>query len=383
MMAAVMTAAPAFHIGDTIEIETLLNGRSDKNFLSDQRSKNRYVITQLPKGTLGKIEAIHPFAKTGNTGLYITVTSGPNAGKKYWVLNRRGKHYLKLYDSKEKETDSTQDAAELETQQDIGAVHDRQPASATNETKAEEKDVPQRVLDLSQFIKSAGESPQSDCPDAQAPQQEATSEVLPPAPAEPVAPAEKLSEAKAKYYLRSSPRVQTSDPQIQQLAQEITRGRADDYSKAMAIHDWVANNVDYDTDAYFNEFLKDKEFSRPYDALSVLNRKPGPTAICSGYANLTIALLRAAKIPAREIEGLLHYDGPPPGLTCDGFEKKKNAHGWLEVWVDGKWLAMDTTADAGYTDYKKEIYIKSPSRKFMDSKIFNKTHTHCIINNYY
>lgn len=372
MMAAVMTAAPAFHIGDTIEIETLLNGRTDRNFLSDQKNIKRYVATQLPKGTLGKIEEIHPFSKTGNTGLYITVTSGPNAGKRYWVLNRLGKHYLKLYDKKDQETESPPDAAKLETQQDISAIHDRQPASQSSEAKTDETNVPQRVLDLSLFLKAAGESPQSDCQNA---------------PAAPVAPApqvaEPLPQAKAEFYLRSSPRVQTGDHQIQMLAQEITKEKTDDYSKAMAIHDWVTSHVEYDTNAYFNEFLKNQSYSRQYDALSVLNRKPGPSAICSGYANLTIALMRAANIPAREIEGLLHYDGPPADRTCVDAEKQKNYHAWLEVWVDGKWLAMDTTADAGFVDYKKEMFKQSPSQKFMNPQVFDNSHTHCIINNFY
>jgi transglutaminase-like putative cysteine protease len=364
MMAAVMTAAPAFHVGDSIEIETLLNGRSDKNFLSDQESIKRYVATQLPKGTLGEIEEIHPFTKSGNTGLYIKVTSGPNAGKKYWVLDRVGKHYLKLYDKKSNETDSVQNAAKLETQRDISAVHDRQPAS---ETQPSENSIPQKVMDLSIFVKSAGESPQSDCQSTDAPKQDAAAE---------------LPREKAQFYLRSSARVQTSDPRIQELAQSITSGKSDDYSKAIAIHDWVASNVEYDTDAYFKEFLNDRPYSREYDALSVLNRAPH-TAVCAGYTNLALALMRASNIPAREIEGLLHYDGPPEPRTCVNAEKQKNYHAWLEVWVNGKWLAMDTTADSGNTDYTKELFIKSPSRKFMDPGVFEKSHTPCTINNYY
>ncbi|MFL5815603.1 MAG: transglutaminase family protein [Bdellovibrionia bacterium] len=374
MMAAVMTAAPAFHIGDSIEIETLLNGRSDKNFLSDQESIKRYVATQLPKGTLGEIEEIHGFKKTGNTGLYIKVTSGPNAGKKYWVLHRPDRNYLKLYDKKSKETDSAQDAAKLETQQDISAVHDRQPASkaqgeAQAAAQASETSIPEKVLNLSLFVKSAGESPKADCSNTDAPKQD-------------MVPVAELPQEKAELYLRSSPRVQTSDPRIQELAQSITSGKSDDYSKAMAIHDWVASNVEYDTEAYFKEFLNGRTYTREYDALSVLNRTPH-TAVCAGYTNLALALMRASNIPAREIEGLVHYDGPPETRTCVNADKQKNYHAWLEVWVNGRWLAMDTTADAGNTDYKTETFIKSPSRKFMDLDVFWKSHTPCSINNYY
>jgi hypothetical protein len=399
MMAAVMTAAPAFHIGDTIEIETLLNGRKgDKNslnFLSDPNSIKLYVVTQLPKGTLGKIENIHPFKKTGNTGLYITITSGPNAGKKYWVLDRKGKHYLKLYDSQAKETESVQEAKTLETQKDMSAVQDRLPAAKaetpTTSSKTSEGNenteaaIAKKIAELTAYVSSAGETPKPDCqqnaPSAPSVETSAQPEALTVHAPQPV------TRDDATFFLRPTEYAQADTPQIQSLAMRLTEGKKDDLSKVMAIHDWVASNVKYDTDAYINQYRNRQPITSKFDALSVLNNSPEPTAVCAGYANLTIALLRASNIPAREIEGLGHFKGRDANSTCEALKKDPlyhpQRHAWVEAAVNGIWVPLDTSADAGYTDITQREFIPSPSRKYMDPVDFDKSHTPCLVSNIY
>lgn len=393
LMAAAMTAAPAFHIGDTIEIQTLLNARNDKNFLSDKNSISKYVVTQLPKGTLGEIEDVHQFkpkkgAKQGNTGVKIKVTSGSKQGE-YWVLYRPDRDYLKLYDKQAKETASIDEAKNVETRRELGAIQDRKPAedsqpkTSPEAQEVNDSDAAQGAIDLSQYIKDAGAAPQIDC-QTDAPKQDEPAPLpeleLPKLEVPKLPP---LPDDVAIKYLRDTPRVQSADPQIQGLASSITQGKTNEFEKAMAVHDWVATNVNYDTVSYGNKKFNNIDYTRKYDALEVLNSGEPRTAICSGYSNLTVALLRASGIPARVREGLLHYDGPPANPTCDGAKDQPNYHAWVEAWVNGDWLPMDVTGDAGYYDPKTNIFTSHPSNRFMDPTVFDNTHTKCDVNDYY
>jgi hypothetical protein len=138
------------------------------------------------------------------------------------------------------------------------------------------------------------------------------------------------------HYLKASQSVQSDDPEIMALAAQITAGIKNDYDKAMAIHDWTAENIRYDSDvsekrvSYYN-----------MDAKSMLKRGRG---VCAGYANVTAALLRAAGIPAKVVDGY-SWNGNDPNESV-GLEDKLSNHAWVEAFV-GRWIVMDTTWDSG------------------------------------
>jgi transglutaminase-like putative cysteine protease len=70
-------------------------------------------------------------------------------------------------------------------------------------------------------------------------------------------------------------------------------------------------------------------------ALEALRQRAG---VCQDYAHLSIALLRAAGIPARYVSGYLHTDKEArPGDTVSG-----ESHAWVEAWL-GDWWAFDPT----------------------------------------
>jgi hypothetical protein len=135
------------------------------------------------------------------------------------------------------------------------------------------------------------------------------------------------------HYLKASQDVQSDAPEIMAIAARITAGIEKDYDKAMAIHDWTAENIWYDFD------VSEKRVSRySMDAKSLLQRGRG---VCEGYANLTAALLRAAGIPAKVIIGYIWYEDDP-----DASEYNSISHAWVEAFV-GRWIVMDTTWDSG------------------------------------
>ena len=63
--------------------------------------------------------------------------------------------------------------------------------------------------------------------------------------------------------------------------------------------------------------------------------------VCQDLAHVTVALLRAAGLPARYVSGYLHADpGAEPGQTAVG-----ESHAWVEYWT-GSWHALDPTTNA-------------------------------------
>jgi transglutaminase-like putative cysteine protease len=63
--------------------------------------------------------------------------------------------------------------------------------------------------------------------------------------------------------------------------------------------------------------------------------------VCQDMAQLTVALLRAAGLPARYVSGYLHPDADAePGRTAVG-----QSHAWVEYWA-GSWIPLDPTSGA-------------------------------------
>jgi transglutaminase-like putative cysteine protease len=63
--------------------------------------------------------------------------------------------------------------------------------------------------------------------------------------------------------------------------------------------------------------------------------------VCQDMAHVTVALLRAAGLPARYVSGYLHADpSAEPGQTLVG-----ESHAWVEYWA-GAWLPLDPTSGA-------------------------------------
>jgi hypothetical protein len=110
-----------------------------------------------------------------------------------------------------------------------------------------------------------------------------------------------------------------SDP-LATLARAVTTGSNTRYEAASRLLAWVAGNVGYELDR-----------SAPQDAPAVLGRR---RAYCTGVARLTVALMEAVDIPAREVPGFLV--APPGGGVPAGY------HRWVEVRFDDVgWVFSD------------------------------------------
>ena len=104
------------------------------------------------------------------------------------------------------------------------------------------------------------------------------------------------------------------------LARAVAADAPTRFEAVSRILAWVAGNVRYDLDR-----------GAPQDAESVLVRR---SAYCTGVARLTVALLDALAIPAREVAGYVVDDLPQGGTS--GF------HRWVEVFYDDRgWVFAD------------------------------------------
>ena len=140
------------------------------------------------------------------------------------------------------------------------------------------------------------------------------------------------------YYMQPSSNIQSDNQEIIDLANSITAGIANDYDKAVAIHDWVCNNIYYDWDSYLSKNYTGIDTS----ALGTLHSK---RSVCDGYSNLTAALLRAAGVPAKKISGFAL--GVSSDYWPENYDPNRDTnHAWNEFWANGRWVILDTTWDS-------------------------------------
>jgi transglutaminase-like putative cysteine protease len=125
--------------------------------------------------------------------------------------------------------------------------------------------------------------------------------------------------ADLQKYLAASANCQVNDPKIKALAASITKGKTSTYDKAVAIFNWVRDNIGYSF--YYNT---------KKGAVGTLNAKTGN---CVDTAHLVIALSRAAGIPARYVHANAKFTSG-----------KTYGHVWAQIWVNGKWYTADATS---------------------------------------
>ncbi len=132
------------------------------------------------------------------------------------------------------------------------------------------------------------------------------------------------------------------DEGIIELAKSITKGIENDYDKALALHDWVCINIFYDTDS-----IDGLSNNAPYIAADVLSTK---RAVCLGYSNLYAALCRSLDIPCNVVTGYALGVGTGEKTWNETNTTTAEAnHAWNEVYLDNRWVIVDTTWDSKNT----------------------------------
>ncbi len=129
-----------------------------------------------------------------------------------------------------------------------------------------------------------------------------------------------LADPEGGANLKATIIVESDKPEIRKLAKRLMGAEKDAYAVARTIVTWVATNLEKDYGASADR------------ASDVLRQKKGD---CTEHSLLAVALLRAAGIPARRVDGVVYMvneDGVPAFYW----------HEWIEAYV-GEWTQMDPT----------------------------------------
>lgn len=129
---------------------------------------------------------------------------------------------------------------------------------------------------------------------------------------------------------------EADQPKIVQKAIELVEGKRSVYDQARAIYDFVTKTLNYS-----QERVRQDDFNRR-GALKALESPEN--SVCLEYADLVIALLRAAGIPAREVNGYAYTRNPQLRPTIEETSDGEALHAWAEYYEPGAgWLPIDPT----------------------------------------
>jgi transglutaminase-like putative cysteine protease len=143
------------------------------------------------------------------------------------------------------------------------------------------------------------------------------------------------------------------------VARYLVDGESDPFQRIKALHDYVADRVVYDVEAYRTRTIT-FDSQRPEAVLQ--SRR----AVCAGYSNLFAAMGKAVGEDVVTLSG----DAYSPRS-----EKEFESHAWNAVRIEGEWYLVDVTWDAGHVkgDFfargYKTTYLFMPPKEFLATHI--------------
>jgi hypothetical protein len=152
-----------------------------------------------------------------------------------------------------------------------------------------------------------------------------------------------------------------ADPEtvLPAVVSSLTNGISDQFLKAKTLHDWICDNIAYDTNMYFSGRVTAQDY------ISVLKKK---LAVCSGYANLFNKMCDLAGMESIGINGY------SKGFGYTGKIGNNTDHAWNAINIGNKWYLIDVTWDAGSLDQRTYIKGYSTEWLFLDSRPFLYSH---------
>lgn len=152
-----------------------------------------------------------------------------------------------------------------------------------------------------------------------------------------------------QVYLHSTQNVKwDADGRAATIAKELTKNAVTEEAKVRAIYNYVISNIKYDNSLAFSatsDYLPDID--------RTLTEKKD---ICYGFSSLYAAMLRSVGIPAKLVMGTSDY--------------VSTYHAWNEVYVAGKWVTIDTTADAGWKGTTTVYTMIKDPLKYKGEKVY-------------
>lgn len=150
-------------------------------------------------------------------------------------------------------------------------------------------------------------------------------------------------------YVKEVPKSETLD--IETLSKYLKKGAKTKKEIVTRIYFWIAENIEYDIDAFNNKRQID------VSAIATLeNRK----SVCAGYSRLFKAICDNAQIKCVIIEGYAKGEG------YKGESLSETNHDWNAVKLFDKWELIDSTWGAGGLILNGEYFKSWCSRYLFD-----------------
>ncbi len=148
---------------------------------------------------------------------------------------------------------------------------------------------------------------------------------------------------------------------LKALVEYLTSGISEEYEKIRILHDWVALNTVYDTEAYFSG---SDSYYDPYEV--AVHGK----SVCEGYVNLLQEMSDIARLRSEKVSGYARGYG----YSASGKEVVNDNHAWNIFEVNGRKVITDVTWASGYLMGKQ--FKKSYNLDYFDIKPENMIYSH-------
>lgn len=135
-----------------------------------------------------------------------------------------------------------------------------------------------------------------------------------------------LTAVERSKYLNAETNIQSDSATIKRLSKQIIGSKSGVMNSVASLQNWVYRN------------LKKSMSSNASSALDVLQNRAGD---CTEHTLLFVALCRTAKIPSREVGGLMYVDGTSPMFGW---------HAWAEIHDGTRWVSVDPTWNEVWVD---------------------------------
>ena len=159
-----------------------------------------------------------------------------------------------------------------------------------------------------------------------------------------------------------SGQITNPDGTLSALVAFLSQGSPNAFVTVKRLHDWVADNIAYDTPSFLAGKIPDQSYK------AVLSTK---LAVCEGYATLFKKLCDIKGIPCALVSGYSRGYGSSVFATEN---VTSSNHAWNIVRINGSDYLVDTTWDAGYLENNRFVRSYSAGYLFADPEAFIHSH---------
>jgi hypothetical protein len=157
---------------------------------------------------------------------------------------------------------------------------------------------------------------------------------------------------------------QTTNPDgtLSALVAFLSQGSPNDFVTVKRLHDWVADNISYDTPSFLSGKIPDQSYK------AVLATR---LAVCEGYATLFKKLCEIKGISCALVSG---YSRGYGSSVFSAENATSSNHAWNIAKINGNDYLVDTTWDAGYLENDRFVRSYSAGYLFADPEAFIHSH---------